>query len=172
MTGGQRILREGEPNITFDTYAVRPRGRVLTAPVKVGVLRMKMKTFSPDEILSYARRQVAHAEQQRFVKPVMGLLILAIPVWLAYTLKEKSEALGTFLPLDEHFLLGVAFGVMFIILTLIGGMCVVGILNRLKGIEYQALKRLIELEENQTENNTSELTSGGRADASPGGSST
>ncbi len=106
-----------------------------------------MKTFTPEEILSHARRQVEHAEGQRFVKPVMGLLILAIPVWAVYALKEKSEAVGALLPLDEHFLIGVVFGVMFIMMTLIGGLCVVGILRKLKGIEYQTLKRLIELEE-------------------------
>jgi hypothetical protein len=109
-----------------------------------------MKTFTPEEILAHARRQVAHADRQRFVKPVMGLLILSIPVWMAYTLKEKSEALGTFLPLDEHFLLGLAFGVMFMMMSLVGGMCVVGILTKLKGLEYQALKRLIELEKKGT----------------------
>ena len=112
-----------------------------------------MKTFSPAEILAYAKRQVAHAEQQRFVIPIMGLLILSMPVWMVYALKDKSDTLGVFLPLDEHFLLGVAFGVMFIMMSLLGGMCVVGILRKLKGIEHQALKRLIELEEQGTENN-------------------
>jgi hypothetical protein len=118
-----------------------------------------MKRFSPAEILAYAKRQVAHAEQQRFVTPIMGLLILAIPIWTVYALKEKSHALGAFLLLDEHFLLGVAFGVMFIMLCLIGGMAVTSILRRLKGIEYQALKRLIELEKEKTENQASEATS-------------
>lgn len=118
-----------------------------------------MKRFSPAEILAYAKRQVAHAEQQRFVTPILGLLILAIPVWTVYALKAKSDTVGVFLPLDEHFLLGVAFGVMFIMLCLIGGMVVTSTLRRLKGIEFQALKRLIELEEKKTENQSSEATS-------------
>lgn len=114
-----------------------------------------MKRFRPDEILSYAKRRVQHAEQQRFVTPIVGLLILAIPIWAVYALKEKSDALQVFLPLDEHFLLGVAFGVMFIMLCLTGGMAVTSILRRLKGIEHQALQRLIELEEEKTENTPS-----------------
>ncbi len=114
------------------------------------------KIFTPEEILAYAKRQVAQAEQQRFVTPVMGLLILAIPVWAVYAFKEKSDALQVFLPLDEHFLLGVAFGVMFIMLCLIGGMAVTSILRRLKGIDHQALKRLIDLEEREPENKPSE----------------
>ena len=116
-----------------------------------------MRRFNPDEILSYAKRQVQHAEQQRFVTPIIGLLILAIPLWTVYALKEKSDTLQVFLPLDEHFLLGVAFGVMFIMLCLIGGMAVTSILRRLKGIEHQALKRLIDLEE-KAENKPSERT--------------
>ena len=110
-----------------------------------------MKIFSPDEILSCAKRQVEHSEKQRFVKPIIGLLALAIPVQMAHMLHEQSEALQVFLPMDEHFLLGVAFGVMFIVMSLIGGMGVAAILRKLKGIEYQVLKRLIELEEG-TEN--------------------
>jgi len=125
-----------------------------------------MKTFSPSEILEYAKRQVAHTEQQRFVTPIIGLLILAIPVWMVYVLKDLSDRQGAFLPLDEHFLLGVTFGGMFIMLSLIGGMCVVGILRRLKGIEHQVLKRLIELEEQGTENNQVDASSDSRASAS------
>ena len=112
-----------------------------------------MKTFTPSEILGYAKRQVAHTEQQRFVTPVIGILFLSMPIWMIYALKGPSDRLGTFLPLDEHFLLGVVFGVMFISMSLTGGMCIVGFLRKLKGIEHQALKRLIELEDQGTENN-------------------
>ncbi len=123
-----------------------------------------MRRFSPNEILSYAKRRVQHAEQQRFVTPIVGLLILAIPVWAVYALKEKSDALQVFLPLDEHFLLGVAFGVMFIMLCLIGGIAATSILRRLKGIEHQALKRLIELEEKDAENQAAHDTARKLAD--------
>ena len=123
-----------------------------------------MKRFSPNEILSYAKRQVQHAEQQRFVTPIVGLLILSIPVWTVYALKENSDALQVYLPLDEHFLLGVAFGVMFIMLCLVGGMAVTSILRRLKGIEHQALKRLIELEEKDAENQAAQATAPNVAD--------
>lgn len=127
--------------------------RYLTPAAGLGIMtpvvlwKEMMRIFSPDEILSYARRQVQNAEQQRFITPIMGLLILGIPAWTVYALKETSEELHVFVPVDEHFLHGVAFGVMFIILSLIGGMAVTSIFRRLKGIEYQALKRLIELED-------------------------
>ena len=49
-----------------------------------------MKTLRPDEILVYAKSQIAHAEQHRLATPVIiGLIILAIPVWGIYALKES-----------------------------------------------------------------------------------
>lgn len=111
-----------------------------------------MKQFSPEEILSYAKRQVEQAEKQRFVKSIIGLLVLVMPVKVVFMLHEKSEALQVCLPLNEHFLLGVVFGVLFTMVSLFGGMLAVGILRKLKGIEHQVLKRLIELEEQGSEN--------------------
>lgn len=108
-----------------------------------------MKTLRPDEILVYAKSQIAHAEQDRLATPVIiGLIILAIPVWGFYALKEDSDKLNAFLPFDDHFLLGVAFGVMFILLSLTGGVLVTFYFRRcLNGTEFQILKRLIELEQ-------------------------
>ena len=130
-----------------------------------------MKIFTPDEILAYAKRQVANAEQQRYILPVFGILMIVALGLLISMLHDKSEALQTTLIADENFLAGVAFAILFVMFAGVAGLGVAQLFSRLKGIEHQTFKRLIELEETKSDN-TSELTSEGRADASPGGSST
>jgi uncharacterized membrane protein YedE/YeeE len=118
-----------------------------------------MKTPTPDELLTYARAQVRRADSVRPIMILNGVLILILVVLLIMMLDEKSEALGEYLPLNEHFLLGMAFGVMVFMVATIGGLCLVGPLRKLKGIEHHALKRLIELEEEGTENKNLEHVS-------------
>lgn len=120
--------------------------------MKVGVLREEMKTFSRNDILEYARRQVALAEQQRFMIPVFGIMILVALGLLIKMLHDKSETLQTTLIADEKFLAGVGFAILFIIFAATGGLGIAHLLSRLKGIEHQAMKRLIELEEKESEN--------------------
>jgi len=112
-----------------------------------------MKRYSPDEILSYAKRQVEHVEKQRFGIISTGVLLLGIPAYMIYLLHEKSEALQVFLPLDKHFLLGIFFGVMFVMISLLGALALVSVcFPKSNGIEHHTLKRLIELEEEKSKN--------------------
>ena len=110
-----------------------------------------MKTPTPDELLTYARAQVKRADSVRPIIILNGALILILVVLLIMMFHDKSEALGEYLPLNEYFLLGMGFGVMFFLVATFGGLCLVVPLRKLKGIEHYALKRLIELEEG-TEN--------------------
>ncbi len=130
-----------------------------------------MRIFSPNEILAYAKRQVANAEKQRYMLPVFGILMIVALGLLISMLHDKSEALQTTLIADEKFLAGVAFAILFVIIAGIAGLGVAHLFSRLKGIEHQTFKRLIELEEKKSENNISELASEGCADAPPGGRS-
>ncbi len=115
-----------------------------------------MKTFTRSEILGYAKRQVANAEQQRYVLPVFGILMLVALGLLIKMLHDKSEALQSTLIADEKFLAGVAFAILFVMSAGVAGLGIAQLFGRLKGIEHQTFKRLIELEEKESENNTSE----------------
>ena len=127
-------------------------------PVRVSVLQEEMKTFTQNEILAYAKRQVANAEKQRYVLPVFGSLMLVALGFLIKMLHDKSEALQTTLVADEKFLAGVAFAILFVMFSGLAGLGVAQLLSRLKGIEHQTFKRLIELEKKESENQPSDRT--------------
>ena len=123
-----------------------------------------MKRFTRDEILGYAKRRVQNAQQQRFILPVFSILILVALGLLIKMLHEKSDALQTTLIADGKFLAGFAFAIMFILFAAVGGFGLAYLLSRFKGIEYQAFKRLIELEDKETgQQNAADILGKGRA---------
>jgi hypothetical protein len=105
-----------------------------------------MKSYSHDEIRAYAKRVVRSAEQRRLFVPIFGLMMLAALGCVIWMVKEKAEALQATLVGDPHFLAGVACGILFMLIGVIGAFGTLKMLGLNRGIEYQALKRLVELE--------------------------
>lgn len=105
-----------------------------------------MKTYSHDEIRAYAKRMVRSAEQRRIFVPIFGLMMLVALGCLIWMVKEKAEALQATLIADPRFLAGTAFGILFMLIAVIGAFGTLKLLGTSRGIEYQALKRLVELE--------------------------
>jgi hypothetical protein len=105
-----------------------------------------MKTYSNDEIRAYAKKTVRAAEQQRFFVPFIGIMILAGLGCLIWMIKEKSEEFQPAELADTAFVTGAAFGILIMTLAVVGAFCAVKALSLNRGIEYQALKRLVALE--------------------------
>ena len=108
-----------------------------------------MKAYRPEEILEYAKRKVSVQRNQPLLLPAIGVLIVAGLVILIKMMKDKADMLQSTLVADEGFLAGVAFAILFMIFAAIGGFGIAQALQSGKGIEHQALKRLIELEKKQ-----------------------
>lgn len=109
-----------------------------------------MKEYRREEILDYARCKVSNVQNRRILLPVMGVLIVAGLIVLIKMMKDKADTLQTTLIADEKFLAGVGFAFIFVLLAAAGGFGIAQALQAGKGVEHQALKRLIELEEKET----------------------
>jgi len=103
-----------------------------------------MKTYSPEEILKYVKRQIAFAEQQKFVYPIVILITTAAVIALIFIMRDLLISLTT--EADKTFATGFVIGTLFVLMILMAASGFTKLLRRLKGIEYQAYKRLVELE--------------------------
>ena len=108
-----------------------------------------MKEYTPDEILRYAKR-VVNRPKNRLAAVICGGLLLTLNIMLIWMLYDKSQAMQTTLILDLKFLAGVAFGLMFTMFAALSGISLVIGFGVKLGVNYHALKRLIELEEKES----------------------
>ena len=105
-----------------------------------------MKTYTPDELLAYARKQVTFAERTRLVLPFFSILIIAGAVVIANTGFDLHDATISRTLDPVSLLYGFSLGILFVLLAGILAMTAAQLIRRIKGIEYQIHKRLIALE--------------------------
>jgi len=93
------------------------------------------------QLLLLVKKNIKLDDQRRNSRLVIGILIIFSLIWLIQTLMKKPEMIA-----NHMFLAGVAFGILFMTLSLFGAVFVTHSLFIHKSIQRQAYKRLIELE--------------------------
>lgn len=99
------------------------------------------------ELVEYAKRRARVSKRSASGLIIMGTMTLAAFACLAWELLAGPMSRIDPLCLDSRFMLGVAFGVQFMLLSVIGAVGFVKVFRISRGIEAQAFGLLVRLAE-------------------------